>query len=475
MAHAAADHKKMFLPASGTSLAIANGFCWRTVPAMTPPTQTPSSNSSPTYAFSDIGNRLTGKSGILELMDNLGKALTTQPDMRMLGGGNPAPVPAMQAVWRQRMEEMLASGTAFDRMLGNYDPPQGNPAFLRALAGLLHRTYGWELGPENVAVTTGGQTAFFFLFNLLAGPMPDGTKRHVLLPLAPEYIGYADQGLGGNAFVSCQPKIVRPQGDSEPEFKYEIDFTAVEAALADASRPVGCMAVSRPTNPSGNVLSDAEVLRLSALAKAHGIPLIIDNAYGAPFPNIIFTPSTPHWEPHVILTMSFSKLGLPGTRTAMVVGAPQIVSAMASMTAIAGLANGNVGQQMVLPFLESGEILKLGSEILFPFYQERSEQALALAADIFGKMNLPYAFHASEGAFFHWLWLPELKGTAKNLYERLKERKVLVVPGEYFFFGLPESASGWRHREQCLRLNYAQPLDILAEAYQIIAEEALAE
>ena len=38
--------------------------------------------------FSDIGSRLGGPSGIQELMDDLGEALSLHPDMRMLGGGN---------------------------------------------------------------------------------------------------------------------------------------------------------------------------------------------------------------------------------------------------------------------------------------------------------------------------------------------------------------------------------------------------
>ena len=52
-----------------------------------------------------------------------------------------------------------------ERALGNYEPPAGNPAFREAVAGLFQREFGWKIGPENVGVTIGGQTAFFFLFN----------------------------------------------------------------------------------------------------------------------------------------------------------------------------------------------------------------------------------------------------------------------------------------------------------------------
>jgi valine--pyruvate aminotransferase len=416
------------------------------------------------YPFSTTGQKFTSRSGILELMDDLGQAMTVQPDMRMLGGGNPAAVPEMQAIWRQRMADLLADGTTFDKMLGNYDPPQGNPRFLKAMADLLHRTYGWEISPKNLAVTTGGQTAFFYLFNLLAGDF-GGVRKKVLLPLAPEYIGYADQGIDPGLFITCRPEITWPEGREKRIFKYRIDFAAVAAALE--KEQISCIAVSRPTNPTGNVLTDEEIFRLSDMARIHGIPLIIDNAYGAPFPNVIFTDANPHWEPHVILTMSLSKLGLPGTRTAIVVAPPEIASAMGAMTAIAGLSNGNVGQQLVLPFVESGEILNFGPDILRPFYARKSEQALAWAREFFDRAGVDWAVHASEGAFFHWFWFPGLPISSKELYERLKQRKVLIVPGEYFFFGMEEP---WQHTHECVRLNFSQPENTVREGLEIIAE-----
>jgi valine--pyruvate aminotransferase len=417
--------------------------------------------------FSRIGRKWTARSGILELMDDLGRAMTVEPDMRMLGGGNPAAVPQMQALFRQRMQELLDDGDAFDRMLGNYDPPQGNPRFLVALADLLKRTYGWDIGPENLAVTLGGQTAFFYLFTLLAGRFENGRRKRVLLPLAPEYIGYADQGLDDDWFVACRPQIEWPHGESARVFKYRIDFDQVAAALSQ--HDIGAIAVSRPTNPSGNVLTDEEVHRLSELAAAHNVPLILDNAYGAPFPNVMFVPAEPYWAPHVILTLSLSKLGLPGTRTAVVIAPPQIASAISAMTAIIGLANVNIGQQLVLPWVESGRILELGPTILRPFYAEKSRLALAWMREVFDATNVDWAVHASEGAFFHWLWLRDLSIPTRELYERLKSRKVLVVPGEYFFFGLDDV---WPHRHECLRLNFSQPEDVVREGLAIIAEEA---
>lgn len=419
------------------------------------------------YPFSRLGQKLTGHSGILELMDDLGRAMTVDPHMRMLGGGNPAAVPAMQALVRQRMTELLAEGDTFERMLSNYEPPRGNPRFIRALAELLRREFGWDIGPENIAITCGGQSACFYLFNLLAGRFENGRRRKVLLPLAPEYIGYADQGVEPDLFVSCQPAIEWPQGRESHVFKYRIDFNAVEDALR--REDIGAIAVSRPTNPTGNVLSDEEVSRLSALAEAHGLPLLLDNAYGAPFPNVMFVPVKPFWAPHVVLTMSLSKLGLPGTRTGIVIAPEPIAAAISSLTAIVGLANNTIGQQLVLPWIEDGRILKLGPDILRPFYEAKSRDAMSWAWEAFSSAGVEWAMHASEGAFFHWLWLPDLRITTRELYERLKAREVLTVPGEYFFYGLREE---WPHQHECLRINFSQPERTVREGLQIIAEEA---
>ncbi|MEA7931692.1 aminotransferase class I/II-fold pyridoxal phosphate-dependent enzyme, partial [Salmonella enterica subsp. enterica serovar Montevideo] len=41
-----------------------------------------------------------------------------------------------------------------------------------------------------------------------------------------------------------------------------------------------------PTNPTGNVITDEELMKLDRLANQHNIPLVIDNAYGVPFPGI---------------------------------------------------------------------------------------------------------------------------------------------------------------------------------------------
>ncbi len=393
-------------------------------------------------------------------MEDLGAALAAGgADVMMLGGGQPARIPAMEEVWRERLRSLMDSGAAgIARIATCYDPPRGNAGFLRAMASLLRREYGWDIGPEHIAVTAGGQTAFFFLFNLLAGAMPDGGRRHVLLPLVPEYIGYAGLGADGMLFDSVEPRIEFLDGH---EFKYRVDFDSLRVGSGTAA-----ICASRPTNPTGNVLTDEEVRRLAALAEDAGVPLILDNAYGFPFPGILFNRVEPFWQPHVILTFSLSKIGLPGCRTGMVVGPPEIIRALGSMSAMIGLANPNLGQAIVQPLIESGEILRLSRDVVQPYYATHAESARAAVRRIFGE-RFPWHMHRTEGALFLWLWFPKLPISSQELYERLKRRGVLVVPGEHFFFGAPESA----HSRECLRISYAMEPEVVQAGLEIIAAE----
>ena len=393
-------------------------------------------------------------------MDDLGKALSGSGRKYMLGGGNPALLPEVSRIWRSEMHTLLADEPRFDRVLGQYDTPQGRPAFMKAVAGMLNREYGWNLTEDNIAVTNGSQSAFFILFNLLAGPGDDGIDRRILFPLMPEYIGYSDQAIRPEDFRSCLPVIERID---EHTHKYHIDFDALE--ITD---DIAAICVSRPTNPTGNVLTDDEIHRLDELARKHRIPLVIDNAYGTPFPDIIFTRVEPVWNENIILSMSLSKMGLPSVRTGILVANPDVIRSVSAMNAILSLANGTMGQALTERLFENGEILRISREIIQPFYRGKREHAMECirrsCADRF-----PWSVHRPEGSLFLWLWFPELPGTTAELYERLKERDVVVVPGKYFFFGRD---SHWEHTDRCIRINYAMEDGDVERGIEIIAEEA---
>ncbi|EGQ8132830.1 valine--pyruvate transaminase [Vibrio parahaemolyticus] len=406
--------------------------------------------------FSKFGEKFNQYSGITQLMDDLNDGLRT-PGAIMLGGGNPAAIPAMLDYFHQASEEMLASGELV-AALTNYDGPQGKDVFVKALAQLFRETYGWDISEKNISLTNGSQSGFFYLFNLFAGQQPDGSHKKVLLPIAPEYIGYGDAGIDEDIFVSYHPEIELLDNGL---FKYHVDF---EKLTVDDS--VAAICASRPTNPTGNVLTDEEVRKLDKLARKNNIPLIIDNAYGLPFPNIIFEDVEPFWNENTILCMSLSKLGLPGVRCGIVIASEEITQALTNMNGIISLAPGSVGPALANHIIAKGDLLKLSSEVIKPFYKQKSQRAVELLQQAITDER--FRIHKPEGAIFLWLWFDELPITTMELYQRLKARGVLIVPGEYFFIGQKDE---WDHAHQCLRMNYVQDDEMMQKGIAIIAEE----
>ncbi|EMI7297925.1 valine--pyruvate transaminase [Vibrio parahaemolyticus] len=406
--------------------------------------------------FSKFGEKFNQYSGITQLMDDLNDGLRT-PGAIMLGGGNPAAIPAMLDYFHQASEEMLASGELV-AALTNYDGPQGKDVFVKALAQLFRETYGWDISEKNISLTNGSQSGFFYLFNLFAGQQPDGSHKKVLLPIAPEYIGYGDAGIDEDIFVSYHPEIELLDNGL---FKYHVDF---EKLTVDDS--VAAICASRPTNPTGNVLTDEEVRKLDKLARENNIPLIIDNAYGLPFPNIIFEDVEPFWNENTILCMSLSKLGLPGVRCGIVIASEEITQALTNMNGIISLAPGSVGPALANHIIAKGDLLKLSSEVIKPFYKQKSQRAVELLQQAITDDR--FRIHKPEGAIFLWLWFDELPITTMELYQRLKARGVLIVPGEYFFIGQKDE---WDHAHQCLRMNYVQDDEMMQKGIAIIAEE----
>ena len=456
--------------------------------------------------LSNFAQRFSEHSGIILLMDDLGEAMAGEQDVLMLGGGNPAHIPEVQALFRERMQQILDRPGEFARVVGDYDPPRGNMKFLEALADLLNREYGWGLTAENVALTTGSQSAFFLLFNMFAGGFATGPARFttaparftsaparltsaparfataparfatataparfattparkILLPMAPEYIGYADVGLEEDIFIANRPTIEKLPART---FKYHVDF---DRLTIDES--IGAICVSRPTNPTGNVLTDTEVARLVDISAEHDIPLIIDNAYGMPFPSIIFTQAELVWNQNIILSMSLSKLGLPATRTGIVVARADIITALSNINGILTLAPESIGPALAYDLVRSGRVTDISRTLIRPYYEAKAQRAIALLHEELAGVD--YYIHTAEGAIFLWLWFPALPITSQELYRRLKQRGVLIIPGHYFFPGLDDDP--WQHKQECIRMTYSMHDDVVREGIKIIAEEVKA-
>ncbi len=410
--------------------------------------------------LSTFGQKFSGDAGITVLMEDITNALSSGRDMIMMGGGNPANVPEIDVIMQQRLQKLSNDSVAVRSLLGSYDSAQGNSGLIDAFVSLFSKKLGWPVTRKNIALTNGSQSAFFMLFNMLAGEFDDGSHKQIQLPMAPEYLGYADAGIGPSLFTAAHPNIEQL---AQRQFKYRVKFDDLHVGPN-----TGAICVSRPTNPTGNVITDDEVEQLDALAKANKVPLIIDGAYGIPFPGLIYTPVTPFWNDNTIVCLSLSKFGLPGARTGIVVANEETIQTMSGINAIINLASGSFGAALTTDLIASGEIIDLSQQIVRPAYEAQLAFAQKTLHEVMDP-NVPYAMHKPEGAMFLWLWFKDMPITSQELYERLKEQGVVVVSGHHFFVGINDH---WQHQHECIRINYAaQSPERIAAGLTIIANQ----
>lgn len=416
--------------------------------------------------FSNFGQKFTQDSPILQLMDDLGNALSGDKPVNMLGGGNPANITEVSTLFQGLLESAVTNQEAV-HSITNYAAPQGDARFIDVLVAFFNRHYDWNLTSQNIALTNGSQNAFFYLFNLFAGEFCDSTQKSILLPMAPEYIGYADVQIQGANFVSLPPVIEKiTHNNCDGFFKYKVDFEALEALPSLKNNQIGAICCSRPANPTGNVLTDDEMARLEKIAKKYDIPLIIDNAYGEPFPDIIHTETKLIWNHNIILCFSLSKIGLPGVRTGIVIADSKIIQTISNMNAIINLSPTRFGAVVTTPLFENDEILRVCNNAIRPFYRQQTDFAIDRLKEEF--IGLPVYIHKPEGAIFLWVWFENLPISTTELYQILKQKGTLIIPSEHFFVGM--NTENYPHARQCIRLSVAQNNQILNTGIAMIGE-----
>jgi len=408
--------------------------------------------------FNNFAERFASNA-TLRLMNDLSEGIEQGDKAFMLGGGNPAHIPEAETIFRNAMLAICEDSVEFSQTFGDYDKPQGHSNFINSLADYLSNKLNKNVRAENIALTNGSQSSFSILFNLFSGRYNNKTSKKILLPITPEYVGYQDTNLQNESiFEAREPRI---ELIDDHRFKYHIDHAALDIAPALH----GAVCLSRPTNPSGNVISDTELATLSKSCHAAGVPLIIDGAYGLPFPGIIFNDATSYIDDNTILCLSLSKLGLPGVRTGIVIANKDIIQLVASANAALSLAPGSVGPALGNALIRDHKLDTIANDIVKPHYQKRLQQTCYQIDREFA--GLPYRLHQPEGAIFLWLWLKDLPGGSGKLYELLREKNVYVLDGRHFF---AQEAQQTPHANECIRISYAGSEETVSKGITIIAE-----
>ena len=258
--------------------------------------------------FSHLVERIAGEGAdAWEIHSEANLARQRGEDVILLSVGDPdldTPAPVLE-----RAIERLRAGDT------HYTPAAGRSALRAAIAAAHRARTGQRVEVENVIYLSGTQNALFTASLCLAGP---GDEVIALEPLYPTYPATIEV---------TGARMVRARAPAEGGFR--VDLAALEAAITPHTRAI-CYA--SPNNPSGVILSEAELKRIGELARRHSLWLIADEVYAglAPAGRV---PSLAAQLPEQVVTIgSLSKShAMPGWRAGWLIGPRQLVQHVESL------------------------------------------------------------------------------------------------------------------------------------------------
>ena len=171
--------------------------------------------------------------------------------------------------------------------------------------------FHWKSAAENVVITTGTSEANFLAMLALVSA---GDEVVVVMPNYMQVHGLAT-ALGGR---------VREVWLRE-ERAWTIDLDALAAAVNPRTRVI---CICQPNNPTGQVLSQAEVQSIVRIADQHGAWILSDEVYRGAERSAEESPSFSGRGKRILVTGGLSKVyGLPGLRIGWMVGPRERIAA----------------------------------------------------------------------------------------------------------------------------------------------------
>ncbi|MET9285116.1 pyridoxal phosphate-dependent aminotransferase [Nocardia beijingensis] len=177
----------------------------------------------------------------------------THGDVLVLAAGQPstpAPTPVLRATQLAIQSELLGYTETF-----------GILAIREAIAEHHRETYGYQVHPDDVVVTTGSSGAFSLIF--LAAFDPGDT----VVVARPGYPAYR------NTLAALGCRVLELDCGAQTRFQPTV------AMLEALPEPPAGLVVASPANPTGTMIAPAELAALARWCEEHGTLLISDEIY----------------------------------------------------------------------------------------------------------------------------------------------------------------------------------------------------
>lgn len=320
--------------------------------------------------------------------------------------------------------------------MNQYAPMTGVPALREAIAHKTSELYGVWYHPEaEVTVVSGATEA---LYAALTATVQAGDEVIVFEPAYDSYVPTIELNGGVPVYVTLSPAN-----------QYRINWAEVKAKISDRTRVI---MLNTPHNPTGTMLTQADLEALAALVQGTDILLISDEVYE----HILFD-GRQHWSlmRHPVLqerTFVCGSFGKTFHTTGWKIGyclAPQALTAeLRKAHQWITFATPTPMQYALADFLKQPEYYLT----LPDFYQQKRDKFLALLA------GSRFKFIPAEGSFFQTVSYERISDEPDyDLAIRLtKEIGVASIPVSVFYHQ--------RNDHRTLRFCFAKDDEMLEQA-----------
>ncbi len=327
---------------------------------------------------------------------------------------------------------------AINRGANRYTPTQGIEPLRQRLRQDLSIEIGRDVG--EVLVTSGVSGALFLAILAVIDPGDEA------IFLDPYFVMYKHLlTLAGGRSVAV---------DSYPDFRFHAD--RVEQAVTPRTK---MLILNSPSNPTGMVMTQAEVDAAVAVARKHDLLIISDEIY-EPFlynqsaepasrPSVGKLPSPAKHYDRTIILRGFSKShAMTGWRLGYVAGPTEIVAQMTKLQQYTFVCAPSPFQYAALAALDLPV-----SDAVTAYARKRDL--------VYGLLREKFVVNEPAGAFYIFPQAPAGQ-SASQFVARAIENNVLIIPGNVFserdtHFRISYAASDDKIRRGCEILNRLVP------------------
>jgi len=252
--------------------------------------------------YSSLVKRIGGEGADAWLIHYAARAAHERgEDVILLSVGDPdldTPAPVLD-----RAIERLRAGDT------HYTPAMGRQHLREAIVAAHVARTGQSVGVDNVIFLAGAQNALFVTSMCIAGP---GDEVIALEPLYPSYPATLE--VSGARMV----RVAAPAAQG-----FRLDLAALEASITPRTR---ALFFATPNNPSGVILSEADLEAIGELARRHSLWVVADEVYAGLAPGGRVPSLAAALPDQVVTISSLSKShSMPGWRAGWLVGPPQLI------------------------------------------------------------------------------------------------------------------------------------------------------